>query len=36
MAEKMKKIIDAANSSDLNTLGKNSFLKGRIEVIQGL
>nr|CAG8551326.1 3659_t:CDS:2 [Entrophospora candida] len=34
MAEKMKKIIDVANSSDLNSLGKNSFLKNKVEVIQ--
>ena len=34
-ASKMQKIVDAANSSDSEALGKNAFLKDKIEVVQG-
>ncbi|CAG8448328.1 421_t:CDS:2 [Funneliformis caledonium] len=34
MAEKMQKVVDAANSSDAEALGKNAFLKDKIEVVQ--
>ncbi|GBC07493.1 hypothetical protein RclHR1_00750027 [Rhizophagus clarus] len=34
MAEKMKKIVDAANASGSEVLGKNAFLKDKIEVVQ--
>jgi len=35
MAEKMQKIVDAANASGNEILGKNAFLKDKIEVVQG-
>ena len=35
MAEKMRKIVDAANASGNEILGKNAFLKDKIEVVQG-
>jgi hypothetical protein len=35
MAEKMQKIVDAANASGNEVPGKNAFLKDKIEVVQG-
>jgi hypothetical protein len=35
MAEKMQKIVAAANASGDEILGKNAFLKDKIDVIQG-